>query len=63
MVNVEIKITGIRIGNYSIPVPHGLSELINKTSAWSTEKSNLKGYHRKVVKKDGKLMTILTKAG
>lgn len=61
----EIIITGIRIGGHSVPVPHGLSELVNKANAWSirAEKPEVKGYHQEVVKKDGKLMTIFTKVG
>jgi hypothetical protein len=64
-VSHNITITGIRIGEHSVPVPHGLSELINRTNAWSilTEKPDFEGYHREVVRKDGKLMTILTKVG
>jgi hypothetical protein len=53
----------LRIGEHSVPVPHGLSELVNKANAWSvqTKKPEFKGYHREVVKRGGKLMTILTK--
>lgn len=61
MSNIEIK--GIRVGGHSIPVPHGLSELINRSNAWSkqTEKPKFTGYRREVVMKEGKLMTIFTK--
>jgi hypothetical protein len=63
MSKVELTITGMRIGEYSVPVPSGLSELINRANAWSlqTEKPKFEGYHREVVKKDGKLFTIFTK--
>jgi hypothetical protein len=59
----NIIITGMRIGGHSVPVPRGLSELVNKANAWSvlTEKPEFKGYRREVVMKSGKLMTILTK--
>lgn len=61
---MSIIITGIKIDGHSIPTPHGLSELINNSNAWSvlTDKPELKGYHREVFKKDGKLITKLTKA-
>jgi hypothetical protein len=60
----QIIIKGIKIGEHSISVPHGLSEILNKANAWSIqkEKPDFKGYHREVVKKEnGKLMTIFTK--
>jgi hypothetical protein len=62
-VSHNITITGIRIGEHSVPVPHGLSELINRANAWSvlTEKPTFKGYHREVVMQAGKLKTVLTK--
>jgi hypothetical protein len=60
---LNITITGIRIGEQSVPVPHGLSELINRANAWSIveEKPKFKGYHREIVMQDGKLKTVLTK--
>lgn len=60
-VNHNIIITGIKIDGHSISIPSGLSELLNKAKAWSTEKPDFIGYHREVFKKNGKLITVLTK--
>lgn len=57
----DIIITGIRVGEHSVPVPHGLSELVNRANAWSTSKPDFSGYNRQVVRKNGKLVTIITK--
>ncbi|WP_209121559.1 hypothetical protein [Alkalihalobacillus sp. BA299] len=58
-----IEITGIKVGEHSVPVPPGLSELIHRANAWVVldKEPEHKDYHREVIKKDGKLITILTK--
>lgn len=61
---VEITITSMKIGDYEVPPPHGLSELINRAGAWGIKKEDSiisKEYDRKVIKRDGQLVTILTK--
>lgn len=62
MKGIGIKITGIEISGYSVSVPDGLSELINRHNGWSKEKGieNLNGYTRKVYFSEGKLVTELT---
>jgi len=60
------SITEMKIGGYSLSVPHGLSELLNRANAWCIrEEPNFSsGYHREVIKKDnGRIVTVLTKIG
>lgn len=66
--NVELEITSVRLYGREIPIPHGLSELMNRAGAWELgkpdhsppEDSFLKNYNRKVVVEDGTFRTYLT---
>jgi hypothetical protein len=44
-----------------LEVPEGLSELLAANENWGKRKASSHGYKREVVKRDGKLLTILTK--
>jgi hypothetical protein len=60
----RFTITKLRIGEYEVPVPEGLSELLNDGGAWTTtrkEGRNLKEYERKVEMKNGQIITTLIK--
>jgi len=71
-VNIDIEITRMELDGFEIPIPPGLSELMNRAGAWAyvtteeEEKSQrqseeiLKDYDRKTVLEDGKLRTYLT---
>lgn len=61
MANVGIVITRLEVDGYEIPVPHGLSELLDRCGAWSTEKPKLEGYECETFIEDGKLITRVTK--
>jgi hypothetical protein len=55
-------ITRMQIGEFEVPVPPGLSELINQASAWGVKApEHLKEYDRRVEMRNGELFTILTK--
>ncbi|MCM3598972.1 hypothetical protein M4D55_24865 [Metabacillus idriensis] len=65
----NLVITSMSLDGHDIPVPDGLSDLLNRSGAWnyvnpSETKENsdnpLKNYERKVVKQKGKLFTYLT---
>lgn len=66
--NVDLVITSMSLDGYEIPIPKGLSELMNRAGAWELVKPEsssedddcLKNYNRKVVVEDGKLRTYLT---
>ncbi|QOY37082.1 hypothetical protein AWH56_005420 [Anaerobacillus isosaccharinicus] len=61
----QITITRMQIGEFEVPVPHGLNELLNAAGAWGKPQkekpSFLKDYHRKVEMRDGRIFTVLTK--
>lgn len=58
---MQITITGMSIDSHNVPVPHGLSELLNRAGAWSVESvPPLEGYRRAVKRVDGRLVTELT---
>ncbi|PJN88230.1 hypothetical protein CVN76_05055 [Bacillus sp. mrc49] len=55
------------LGGYEIPIPKGLSELLNRSGAWKyrapdsiQSESPLEDYDRTVVKENGHLRTYLT---
>ncbi|MBO0961488.1 hypothetical protein J1P26_17415 [Neobacillus sp. MM2021_6] len=57
-----ITITEMKVGEFPVPVPVGLSELLN--GCWIKEKKHTatdNGYDRLVVCKDGQLITKLVK--
>jgi hypothetical protein len=53
----------MQVGGFEVPVPVGLSELLNQAGAWGPkrEPTHLKEYDRRVEMRDGKLFTVLTK--
>lgn len=60
----QMTITRLQIGEFEVPVPHGLSELLNRAGAWKEKKeapSAPEGYTREVIKRDGKIVTLLRK--
>jgi hypothetical protein len=57
-------ITRMQVGEFEVPVPVGLSELLNQAGAWgirNEEPEHLKEYERRVEMRDGKIFTVLTK--
>jgi hypothetical protein len=57
-------ITRMQVGEFEVPVPFGLSELLNQAGAWgirNEESEHLKEYERRVEMRDGKIFTVLTK--
>jgi len=56
-----IVITKMKIGDYEVPVPRGLSELLQ--GSWVEQKSapSVNGYERKVEMRNGRLYTVLKK--
>lgn len=61
---MNIAIKSMSIGGHPIPVPHGLSELLNRAGAWSAvEIPPLDGYRRAVKRVNGRLVTELTYVG
>ncbi|RHW37291.1 hypothetical protein D1B31_16110 [Neobacillus notoginsengisoli] len=60
---MNITITGIFLDEHKVEIPAGLSELINSAGAWGKrQQSELsKEYDRKVIKRDGQLVTLLFK--
>jgi hypothetical protein len=61
---MNITITGMRLDDHSIPVPVGLSELINRAGAWSIlEIPPLSEYRREIKRVDGRLVTELIYVG
>jgi hypothetical protein len=60
---MNITITGMSLDGHSIPVPHGLSELVNTAGAWGIpkQKSAISDqYDRRVEKRGDRLVTVLT---
>lgn len=61
---MNITITGMSIDDHNVPVPHGLSELLNHAGAWSAEPiPPLDGYRREVKRVNGRLVTELIYIG
>lgn len=57
---MKITITGMSIDGHNVPVPHGLSELLNRAGAWSAAPiPPLEGYRREVKRVDGRFVTEL----
>ncbi|MCM3763483.1 hypothetical protein [Neobacillus niacini] len=60
---MNITITGMSVDGHSVPVPHGLSELINAAGAWGIRKEKsaiTKKYDRRVEKRGEHFVTVLT---
>jgi hypothetical protein len=58
----QIMITGLKLDNHKVSVPVGLSELLQ--GCWVEKQGGsdvLKGYDRKVLLKNNRLVTVLTK--
>lgn len=59
-----IKIKSIQLEGHTLPIPEGLSELLNNGNGWGKKQENINPeYIREVVKRDGKLITVLKKRG
>lgn len=61
----QIIFTKMRVGNFEVTVPPGLSELLNKAGVWVIRKNktaNNNQYNRRVEKRNGSVVTILTKS-
>jgi hypothetical protein len=56
-----IVVTKMKLGDYDVPVPVGLSELLKDT--WTIKKQTIGNmdYDRKVEMRNGRLYTVLTK--
>lgn len=58
----QIVITGLKLDEHEVSVPVGLSELLQGCWVESQIQSDVpKGYQRKVVVKNNRLVTLLTK--
>lgn len=60
---MNITITGMYLDGHPVPVPAGLSELINSAGAWGIKKRNStisEKYDRKVEKRGDNWVTIFT---
>lgn len=59
---MRIVVTKMKIGEYKVPVPQGLSDLLSDTWVQNRKTSAVSdGYDRRVEKRDGRLFTVLTK--
>ncbi|WP_260286772.1 hypothetical protein [Peribacillus aracenensis] len=64
----DLIVTSISLGGYEVPVPIGLSELLNRAGAWKyiapgsldNQMDPLENYEREVVKENGNFRTYLT---
>lgn len=66
MQTAHIEITKMKLGDYEVPVPQGLSDLLNTAGAWGIKRQDppcVKQYDRRVEKRDGRLFTVLTLKG
>lgn len=60
----QIIITRMQVGEFEVPVPHGLSELLNAAGAWVSKQevpTYPEDYDRMVEMRNGRLFTKLTK--
>jgi hypothetical protein len=59
---MNLAITGITLDGHSLPVPNGLSELLNIAGAWGIKEANPTSnkYDRRIEKRGGGLVTFLT---
>jgi hypothetical protein len=58
----QIMITGLKLDSHEVSVPIGLSELLQGCWGEPQIRSDVpKGYQRRVVVKDNRLVTLLTK--
>ena len=61
---MQITIKSMSIDGHNVPVPHGLSELLNRAGAWSAEPiPPLDEYRRKIKRVNGQLVTELIYIG
>lgn len=57
-----IEITSMKVGDYPVDIPVGLSKMLD--GCWVKQReipSIVKGYESKTVRRNGELVTILTK--
>ncbi|WP_046655355.1 hypothetical protein [Paenibacillus larvae] len=62
MKSTHIEITKMNLGNYEVPVPQGLSDLLNVAGVWKIKQQNFphtKNYDRRVEQRNGRLFSIL----
>ena len=58
---ISVKVNKISLENHEINAI-GLKELLSDINLWGKKENNIhEGYKRKVVKRNGKLFTVLTK--
>lgn len=61
---MNISIKSMSIDGHNVPVPHGLSELLNRAGAWSAAPiPPLDGYRRAVKRVNGHLITEIIYVG
>lgn len=61
---MQLEITAMQLGGCEVSVPPGLSEVVNRAGVWSPyREQQIKDYDREVIRRNGKLFTILTKRG
>lgn len=61
---MTLKIKDINLDGHSVNVPVGLSEILTNGNGWGVKHEELHiGYSREVVKRNGRLITVLTKRG
>lgn len=57
-----IEVTKMKIGDYDVPIPHGLSELLSNCWTDKPIKNELSPeYERHVFKREGHFVTVLRK--
>lgn len=57
---MTLKVKSIELEGHSIKVPVGLSEILTNGNGWGARQKELNvGYSREIVKRDGKLITVL----
>jgi hypothetical protein len=58
----KITVASIKLNGHLVPVPVGLSELLESTWEVNPSRTNfMKEYRREVIKKDNRYVTVLTK--
>ncbi|MDP4085795.1 MAG: hypothetical protein Q8934_14410 [Bacillota bacterium] len=59
----QITIKSMRVGEFEVSVPRGLSELLNDAGVWTTTPRNslpiCARYEREIIKRDGNIVTHL----
>lgn len=58
---MKIGINSIALNGFRIPVPNGLSDVLNEGNGWDVKEIESQEYQRETVQHDGKLITYLKK--